>query len=233
MRKNPPGSADISIESLYELSEEQKALLIRYEKEISLALENYATTYNIPDWKKCKPLEWRGFCRFTAKNVFYDKSLLKESLQNNGSCATTHSNAFSIPLLSALWDLYADLCFFVPGLPCRMSDFETFVGLADPYFSNLLDRVTPLGLAFHEKAYKEQETSIAMAGEGGRINVTMALAWENHFHGWTQAREIIHREGEKVLDSGSWKTRFLGESTGETGIITTQDAKLLPGVEED
>ena len=79
-----------------------------------------------------------------------------------------------------------------------------------------------------EKITHEQENSIAMAGEGGRINITMALAWNNHFHGWTQAREIIHRDGGAALDSGSWKSRFLGDSGQEKPGISAQVAPLLP-----
>lgn len=228
MRKNPPGSADIPPESMYDLSDSQKAFLDSVKAEIPVVLENYSDTYGISDWKKCKPLEWRGFCRYTAKTLFYDKTLLKEPLQDNGSCAITNSGAFSIPLLSALWDIYADLCLSVPALPCRVSDFESFVGLSDPYFRALLRRVSPLGVRLFEKSYYEQEQSMAMAAEGGRINVTMALAWNNHFHGWTQAKEIIHRDGGAALDSGSWKSRFLGDSGQEKPGISAQVAPLLP-----
>lgn len=231
MRHTPPGTIKEDTETAFTLDTDEKELLQRFRQEITFALENFSTTYGISDWKKCKPLEWRGFCLYVAETVFSDKSLLKEKLKTDSpSCISiTNHNAYSIPLLSAIYDIYKTLCYVVSGLPCRVFDFAAFVGIPYQTFVKIAERVSTTGRDFTEKLRDEQENSIAMAGEGGRINVTMALAWNNHFHGWTQQREIIHRDGGAVLDSGSWKTRFLGESTGETGIIATQDAKLLPG----
>lgn len=228
-RKNPPGS----IPDDTTLTEDDYKLLDRYYAEISLALDNYATTYNIPDWKKCKPLEWRGFCLYVGKNVFTDKTLLKEKVHYNGSCTVTNNNAYSIPFLSALYDMYNSLCYSVPGLPCRAYDFAAFVGVHFTTIASLQGRVSPAGAELLQNMAKEQENSMAMAGEGGRINVTMALAWNNHFHGWTQAREVIHRTDNRLMDSGSWKSRFLTEKSNGDSIESGENLPVLPvNVEE-
>ena len=233
MRKSQPGSVKADPEALYTLTDDEKKKLERFQNEISLALENYSSTYGIQDWKKCKPLEWRGFCLYVADHVFPDKSMLKEATITRDGQAITHYNAYSIPLLYYLYKLFSQLCYMVPGLPCRVYDFAGFVGIPYNTFKQFLERVSTTGSDFNAKIIDEQENSIAMAGEGGRINVTMALAWNNHFHGWTQAREVIHRTDNRLMDSGSWKSRFLTEKSNGDSIESEENLPVLPvNVEE-
>lgn len=227
-RISPAGSENHSTEELDSLSTDEKALLDRYYTDISMALESYGSAYHIEKWEKVSSIQWRGFCLYVGKNVFCDRSLLREKVRASTSAMITNNNAYNLPLLSGLFDIYRDLCYSVPGLPCRAADFIAFVGIPLNVLTQMGERVTPLGLDLKQKIYAEQESSVALAGESGRINVTMALAWENHFHGWTQAREIIHRDGGAALDSGSWKSRFLGDSGQEKPGISTQVAPLLP-----
>ena len=158
--------------------------------------------------------------------MFGDNTILRE----DPGKPSVIGSAYNIPLLSALYDLYSELCFTLPGLPCRAIDFQAFANIPQSSLYAIKERVTPSGLEFWKKAALEQENSVAMAGESGRINPTMSLAWLNHFHGWTQAREVIHRDGGQVLDGGSWAGRFIGENSN-TRSIPEGERRTAPGLQ--
>lgn len=215
-----------------DLTERELNIISEIRQRIPLELENYAQIAQIENWKKCKPLEWHGFCQYFGETVFRDRSMLRVTPFDNGSCTITSCNAYNVRILSAIYTLYSNLCFTVPGLPCRAFDFQSFVGIPYSSWKEMRKRLTPSGVSLFEKMAQDQETTMSMGGEGGRINPTMTLAWLNHFHGWTQAREVIHRDGGQILDGGTWAGRFLGDSSKPCSIPEGKEiqgeAVLLP-----
>jgi hypothetical protein len=199
-RKNPPGSAPIKPENLARYEDAGNPTIAEFRTRVMIAMDQYAPTAGIEDWGRIKSIVWRGFCLYCGRTIFSGKLKCKDG-------------SYDIPLLWHLHDLFTELCYTAVHLPAMAVDFYSFCGIDVLSWVRLGERVTPEGMQLRQKVYAEQEASLAMAGGDGRIVPTMALATLNHYHGWTQSREIIHRDGGQILDGGQWASKFIADKS--------------------
>jgi hypothetical protein len=106
---------------------------------------------------------------------------------------------YDVGKFEALLDVWAFLCTSYDKAPF-IDDFATFCGVSDTwlYGASPEDNLTPRRALLLKKLQSIQERGLAGLITDGRQNPTGALAVLNHWHGWTQTREVIHTDGRQT-----------------------------------
>lgn len=177
------------------------------------ALDTFCNNHNFEDLQKARQTAWSSACRFIGQAVF--RSNRRILLDAELSRASGGGFCYDFKKLNALADLYIYLCGIYTKAP-TIDDFSNFSGCDETtiYMSGAkhtdVQRATPARVQLLQKLHKAQEAGLAALIVDGRQNPTGALAALNHWHGWTQTREIIHTAGQgsqtaaalPVFDSG-------------------------------
>ena len=150
------------------------------------------------DLKKERQTYWKYICMECGSALFKKNKILHDVQREK----TQGGIYYDFEKLSALASLWGALCFKYNKSP-MIDDFARFAGVSDTFLygngSSYAGReVTPARVALMKKLHEMQERGLAGLIVDGRQNPTGALAALNHYHGWTQSREIIHTTGAAV-----------------------------------
>ncbi len=104
---------------------------------------------------------------------------------------------YSEKKLSACVDLWAFYCGLF-GKPALIYGFEVFSGLTAGCIRES-DEARAACTHLYQKLKRIQEGGLAVQIADGRRNPTGALACLNHWHGWTQSREIVHTVNKNAV----------------------------------
>lgn len=156
------------------------------------AVDTFCKKHDFENMSKCRQTAWSACCQFIGQTVFKPnrKILAGPPPKNGGFCYDTDK-------LSSLADLWSHMC-GVYGKAPLVDDFANFAGVDEVtiYASTGkyvdMQHITPARVRLLQKLHAIQEKGLAGLIVDGRQNPTGALAALNHWHGWTQTREIIH-----------------------------------------
>jgi hypothetical protein len=160
--------------------------------------EAFCNKYDIENMSKARQTQWAALCRFIGQTVFKkNRGILadRERARRNGG-----GFCYDLNKVSKLADLWIYLCSLYNKAPF-VDDFSHFSGLDEVTLYGVggdytaEDKVTPERLHLLQKLREAQESGLAGLIVDGRQNPTGALAALNHWHGWTQTREVIHTAG--------------------------------------
>lgn len=159
------------------------------------AIKDYCTLYGVENLKKERQTQWKAACMYTGRMVFKGSEILvDESRRGRGGRLP-----YDISKLEALSGLWLFLCIAFDKAPF-IDDFCYFAGVNDSWFYQGAGGggLTPEHAHLLQKLQLAQERGLAGLIADGRQNPTGALAILNHWHGWTQVREIVHTDGGKA-----------------------------------
>ena len=156
------------------------------------AVDSFCRKHDFENMSKCRQTAWGACCQFIGQTIFKQnrKILAGTPPKTGGFCYDTDK-------LSALADIWCHMC-GVYGKAPFIFDFANFAGMDNTaLYANSgkyldMENVTPARVRLIQKLHEMQEKGIAGLIVDGRQNPTGALAALNHWHGWTQTREIIH-----------------------------------------
>jgi len=158
----------------------------------------------IEDMKKERQTVFQALCMDIGKAVKQSQYIIdQERSKRNGG------KVYDVRRVAALADCYLSLCARYTKAPFIV-DFARFAGVSESWL--LLngdgDRngqgLTPERVQLVQKLRQAQELGLASMIADGRQNPTGALAILNHWHGWTQSREIIHTTAQETRTAASY-----------------------------
>lgn len=160
------------------------------------AVDSFCKKHDFENMSKCRQSAWGACCSYIGQTIFKPnrKILAGPPPKNGGFCYDTEK-------LSRLADLWSHMC-GVYGKAPLVDDFANFAGVDEVtiYASTGkytdMQHITPARVRLLQKLHAMQEKGLAGLIVDGRQNPTGALAALNHWHGWTQTREIIHTAGQ-------------------------------------
>ena len=172
-------------------------------------IQSYCDQNNIDDLSKERQPRWGAACYMVGQSVFKCSKILHDIQKERVQGGTV----YDVGRVSALVDLWGVLCKNFCKAP-MIDDFAAFAGVSDTwiYGANLPDGLTPARSLLLQKLKRMQEGGLSALIVDGRQNPTGALAVLNHFHGWTQSREIIHTNGGGA--SSAVALPVFGENSG-------------------
>lgn len=168
---------------------------------VNTALGDYCAQFAVDDMSKDRQTRWSAACMYIGWNVFKPSKLLhdvEKEKQQGG-------NVYDVPRVAALVDLFLYLCASLVKAPF-INDFCNFSGVSNAWIFGKDGRLTPERMCLLQKLRDAQENGLAGLISDGRQNPTGALAILNHWHGWTQTREIIHTDGGRASDAAALPT---------------------------
>ena len=152
-------------------------------------IDSFCEQNNIADLSRERQPRWGAACHMVGELVFKPSKILHDIQREkiNGG------RVYDVGRVSALVDLWGFLCQNFCKAPL-IDDFARFAGLSDTwiYGANLPEGLTTERSLLLQKLKRMQESGLSSMIVDGRQNPTGALAALNHWHGWTQTREIIH-----------------------------------------
>jgi hypothetical protein len=163
-------------------------------------IDSFCEQNKIDDLSKERQPRWAAACMAVGASVFKGSKLLHDIAREKVNGGTV----YDVGRVSALVDLWIYLCSMFCKAPLVV-DFAYFSGISEAWFYGVgsPDGLTPARAALAKKLKQVQEGGLsAMIGDG-RQNPTGALAALNHWHGWTQTREIIHTSGAASVSAPS------------------------------
>lgn len=165
---------------------------------INALLDNYCERFKIDDMTKARQTQWKAACMYIGESLFKRTDILKRRTE-------TGTKVYDINKLEYMRALWAGLCLSFGKAPF-VDDFCYFCGLSDTwvYGAASRDELTPERAVLLKKLQMLQEQGLAGLIADGRQNPTGALAILNHWHGWTQSREIIHTTAQETRTAASY-----------------------------
>lgn len=182
---------------------------------INSYIENFCNRENIQDMRKERQTMWKALCMAIGSDIFKRSKYLHDVQREK----TQGGIYYNYKALMALCDLWGGLCYKFGKAP-MVDDFARFAGVSDSMIYNAggnypnLEKATPARTVLLKKLHTMQEMGLSALIVDGRQNPTGALAALNHWHGWTQTREIIHTAG-----TGSQTAAALPVFDSSTGIL--------------
>lgn len=182
-------------------------------------INSYCEQNNISDLSKERQPRWGAACYMVGASVFKPSKILHDIQKEkiNGGMV------YDVGRVSALVDLWGVLCQNFCKAPL-IDDFARFAGLSDSWLYGVgsPDGLTPPRASLLQKIKRIQESGLSSMIVDGRQNPTGALAALNHWHGWTQTREIIHSSAAAapsapVLPVFDGSAGFLTDSGTDSG----------------
>ena len=182
-------------------------------------IDSYCEQNNISDLSKERQPRWGAACYMVGASVFKPSKILHDIQKEkiNGGMV------YDVGRVSALVDLWGVLCQNFCKAPL-IDDFARFAGLSDSWLYGVgsPDGLTPPRASLLQKLKRMQESGLSSMIVDGRQNPTGALAALNHWHGWTQTREIIHSSAAAapsapVLPVFDGSAGFLTDSGTDSG----------------
>lgn len=158
-------------------------------------IESYCEANHIDDMSKERQPRWAAACMVVGRSIFKNSKIL-----HNIEREKTHGGIiYDVGRVSELCDLWLILCNQYNKAP-MIDDFADFAGVSDSWLYGIgsAEGLTPARSALLQKLKRAQERGLAGLIVDGRQNPTGALAALNHWHGWTQTREVIHTNGGSV-----------------------------------
>lgn len=152
------------------------------------AIEDFCALNKIENMKNERQIVFKALCMYIGQNVFKKSKILHdvERERINGGVV------YDVARVSALADVWLCWCYQLGKAPF-IDDFATFAGVSDSWlYGDVTQSLTPARLDLIKKLQNAQEKGLSALITDGRQNPTGALACLNHWHGWTQTREIIH-----------------------------------------
>lgn len=152
-------------------------------------IQAYCDKFNITDMSKERQPRWGAACYMVGITIFKKSKILhdipREKLQGG--------IIYDVAKVNKLCDIWGLLCKTFCKAPL-IDDFSAFAGLSDSwlYAAGSQDQLTPARALLLQKLKNLQELGLSSLIVDGRQNPTGALAALNHWHGWTQTREVIH-----------------------------------------
>ena len=185
---------------------------------IEAALDDYCTRYGVTDLAKDRQTRWKAACMYIGRNVFERSDFLRDTERERAQ----GGRQYVTERVAALVDLWAFLCLNYNKAPF-IDDFCNFAGVSDMwiYGGAYGAGLTPAKRKLLKRLQDLQEAGLAGLISDGRQNPTGALAILNHWHGWTQTREVIHTDGGRAAAPAQYLT-FGGsdlQQIGENGEI--------------
>jgi hypothetical protein len=167
---------------------------------------------NIADLSKERQPRWSAACMVVGGSLFKKSKILHdmEREKKNGGIV------YDVGRVSALADVWLYLCSVFCKAP-MVTDFAFFAGVSDSWLYGVgsPDGLTPARSALLKKLKYAQESGLSSMIVDGRQNPTGALAALNHWHGWTQTREVIHTSAAAASSAGS-----LPDFGNNSGLLT-------------
>jgi len=173
---------------------------------IQETIETFCTRFNIDTMDKARQTQWSACCRFIGQNVFRkNRDILadRERARRNGG-----GYCYDLKKVNTLCDIWIALCKAYIKAP-MIDDFAQFAGMDEgTIYGNSgkysqADKATPARVHLLQKLHDAQERGLADMIIDGRQNPTGALAVLNHWHGWTQTREIIHTTAQQTAGAAA------------------------------
>ena len=187
---------------------------------IQETIETFCTRFNIDTMDKARQTQWSACCRFIGQNIFKkNRDILadRERARRNGG-----GFCYDLKKVNALCDIWIALCKAYIKAP-MIDDFGQFAAVDESFiYGNsgkytAADRATPERVRLLQKLHDAQERGLADMIIDGKQNPTGALAVLNHWHGWTQTREIIHTTAQQTTGAAS-----LPVFDSSTGLLETR-----------
>ena len=152
-------------------------------------IQAYCDKFNITDMSKERQPRWGAACYMVGVTIFKKSKILHDIPREKIQGGTI----YDVAKVSKLCDIWGLLCKTFCKAPL-IDDFSAFAGLSDAwlYAAGSQDQLTPARALLLQKLKNLQELGLSSLIVDGRQNPTGALAALNHWHGWTQTREIIH-----------------------------------------
>jgi len=187
-------------------------------------IDNHITAFcqkfDIESMSKARQTQWSACCTFIGQNIFRkNKGILadRERARRNGG-----GYCYDLNKVGKLADIWIALCKAYIKAP-MIDDFTQFAGMDGTTLYGVggrygqADKATPARVLLLQKLHDAQEQGIAGLIVDGRQNPTGALAVLNHWHGWTQTREIIHTTAQQTTGAAS-----LPVFDSSTGLLETR-----------
>lgn len=178
------------------------------------AVDTFCKKHDFESMAKCRQTAWGACCMFIGQTIFKSnrKILAGRPPKNGGFC-------YDFKKVSQLCDIWVYMCGAFGKAPF-ISDFANFAGIDKTALYGVGghydgENITPVRVQLLQKLREAQEMGLSGLIVDGRQNPTGALAALNHWHGWTQTREIIHTAGQ-----GSQTAAALPVFDNSTGILT-------------
>jgi len=187
---------------------------------IQETIETFCARFNIDTMDKARQTQWSACCRFIGQNVFKkNRDILadRERARRNGG-----GYCYDLNKVNALCDIWIALCKAYIKAP-MIDDFGQFAAIEESTIYGVggrytqADKVTPERVRLLQKLHDAQERGLADMIIDGKQNPTGALAVLNHWHGWTQTREIIHTTAQQTTGAAS-----LPVFDSSTGLLETR-----------
>lgn len=173
------------------------------------AVDAFCKKHDFENMSKCRQTAWSSCCMYIGSYIFKkNRKILAGPAPKNGGFR------YDFKKISQLCDIWVYMCGTFGKAPF-ISDFANFAGIDKTALYGVggdytPDHLTPARLQLLQKLREAQEMGLSGLIVDGRQNPTGALAALNHWHGWTQTREIIHTAGQgsqtaaalPVFDSG-------------------------------
>lgn len=178
------------------------------------AVDTFCKKHDFESMAKCRQTAWGACCMFIGQTIFKSnrKILAGRPPKNGGFC-------YDFKKVSQLCDIWVYMCGAFGKAPF-ISDFANFAGIDKTALYGVGghydgENITPVRVQLLQKLREAQEMGLSGLIVDGRQNPTGALAALNHWHGWTQTREIIHTAGQ-----GSQTAAALPVFDSSIGILT-------------
>ena len=167
------------------------------------ALQDFCTRYGVTDLAKDRQTRWKAACMYIGQTVFKSSDIIHDKERER----THGGTVYDAEKVAALVDLWAFLCTVYNKAPFA-DDFMYFAGITEAWLYGKREgrEVTPALTVITKRLAELQEAGLAGLIADGRQNPTGALAILNHWHGWTQTREVIHTDGGKASGPAQYLT---------------------------
>lgn len=159
------------------------------------AVDMFCKKHDFENMSKCRQSAWGACCMFIGQTVFKPnrKMLAGPTPKNGGFC-------YDFKKIGQLCDIWVYMCGAFGKAPF-INDFASFSGIDKTALYGVGghyngENITPARVQLLQKLREAQEMGLSGLIVDGRQNPTGALAALNHWHGWTQTREIIHTAGQ-------------------------------------
>ena len=154
-------------------------------------VDGFTKMHKLDRMDKCRQTAWSACCQYIGRTIFRrNRKLLADKPPKNGGFQ------YDLRKLCAMADIWGHMCGIYGKAPF-VDDFANFCGMdATTFYANSGKykqmEPNPLRVRLIQKVQGMQELGLAGLIVDGKQNPTGALAALNHWHGWTQSREIVH-----------------------------------------
>lgn len=175
---------------MQEQNEKQIDQVDIFENDIELYIQLFCEKYNIEDMTKESQARWNACLQFIRKNVFNDKSMLKDNniINNtniNNNIMPSTYNRYNYSLLNNIVDIYIYYC-SIYDKEVSINGFSFLTGINTDSINNWSydEKSSSESFAIYKKLSAGNEESLSAKLATGNKNPVGIIAILNRRHGW-------------------------------------------------